>query len=86
MLQVIPKWEVTVHLGANKAVLQFWIFDHALGNVLRQVASMQFTKSGLEQPSAISIGLVRQQNIQDGVTIATNVAQGGLRVDPILKA
>ena len=54
MIQTIPLWKVTVTLPSREVVL--WIHDMHISNVLRQVAAIQFTENGLEQPTKIVIG------------------------------
>ena len=55
MMVVIPKWRVTVTFTGKPSQV-FWISDPHIGNVLRQVAMMDFSENGLEQPSQIVIG------------------------------
>ena len=57
MLQLIPKWKVTVVLPEGSERV-FWIHDHFIVNVLRKVADMQFTENGLSQPNSITVGAI----------------------------
>ena len=56
MLQVVPKWKVTVKFKGHDAVV--WINETHIENVLRQVASMQFTENGLERATAVIVTAV----------------------------
>jgi hypothetical protein len=53
MMQVVAKWKVIVKFSGHDTVI--WISDNHIENVLRQLAAMQFTESGLERPTAIHI-------------------------------
>jgi hypothetical protein len=53
MMQLIPKWKVTVLLAGVSHV--FWVSDRCASNVLRKVADMDFSDSGLEQPALVKI-------------------------------
>lgn len=57
MMQVIPKWKVTVTFGAGTGSREFvlWVSDGHIANVLRTVANLQFTATGLEQPTGIYV-------------------------------
>lgn len=56
MIRVIPKWRVTVKLYSHdKEDVVFWISDDHMANVLRTVASMDFTMNALEHPKSIVI-------------------------------
>lgn len=54
MMQVVPKWKVTVTFSDRNLV--FWVSDSSISNVMRKIADMQFTENGLEQPVQITIG------------------------------
>lgn len=54
MMQVVPKWKVTVLFTDRSVVL--WIHDPFIGNVLRKLADLQFTENGLDQPIEIIVG------------------------------
>jgi len=53
MMKVVKKWKV--QLDFEGRVVEFWVHDDHFGNVLRQVASIQFTENGLEQPKRVVI-------------------------------
>ena len=67
MLQVIPKWRVTVTLGGHEQA--FWISDNHISNVLRHVASMDFSENGLLQPKRIVIEPVAERQVQSGTFV-----------------
>lgn len=56
MLQIINKWKVTVSM-ANGDMHTFWVNDNFLPNVLRKVADLQFSATGLQEPTSISISI-----------------------------
>jgi hypothetical protein len=56
MLQVVPKWKVTVKFPDRE--VEVWMYEQHLSNVLRTVASMQFSENGLEHPIAMGFQLV----------------------------
>jgi hypothetical protein len=69
MMQLIPRWQITVtHSDQDLRPIQFWINETHLGNVLRQVATMQFTESGLVQPTKITIEEVNHANTSTSIT------------------
>lgn len=53
MMKLITKWRVVVIFDSREVVL--WIHDISHCNVLRSVASLQFSENGLEQPKRIVI-------------------------------
>lgn len=53
MMQVVPKWQVTVTKSDGSLTL-FWMHDNFLANVVRKVADMQF-ENGIAQPKRIVI-------------------------------
>lgn len=54
MIQIQKKWKVTVTVGSG--VITFWVSDNFLSNVMRTVANIEFSSSGLnEQPKSIAI-------------------------------
>ena len=55
MQQGIDKWKVRVILRDDVPDLVFWVYDNHLANVLRAVATMQFSENGLEQPQSICV-------------------------------
>jgi len=57
MLQVVPKWKITVQF-VDRAVVVF-ISEHHVENVLRQVAAIQWSESALDTPREIHIELQR---------------------------
>lgn len=81
MMQVVPKWKVSVFFVGTAADVAFWVFANSIGDVLRQVASMSFTENGLEQPTSIQITQSQPVSSQQGIT--TSVAQGGVRVGSV---
>lgn len=56
MMQVLPKWKVTVTFPGHDVVL--WIHDNFISNVLRTVSTLQFNDTGLEQPTHVAISQV----------------------------
>lgn len=56
MLQVVPKWRVQVTFGPSREPVTIWVSDMHLANVLRTVASIDFT-NGPEQPTAVRVEL-----------------------------
>lgn len=56
MMQVIPKWKVTVTFQTGSAVVVF-VSERHVGNVLRTVSSMDFSDNALEQPMRICVEL-----------------------------
>lgn len=53
MMQVVKKWKVKIVFDSR--VVEFWVHDNFLSNVLRKIVDMQFTESGLEQPTKVVI-------------------------------
>ncbi len=63
MMQVVSKWKIIVNIPWTPGTSPdrefcFWIYDNHAANVLRKIADLQFTETGLEQISAIQILLV----------------------------
>ena len=58
MMQVSPKWKVTATFDSGLPPHQIWLYDNFISNILRKVADIQFTGSGLIQPVSITIELV----------------------------
>jgi hypothetical protein len=54
MTEMTWKWRVAVTFKGNTQV--FWISDSRLSNVMRLVASMDFS-DGPEQPTKVTIGV-----------------------------
>lgn len=59
MMKLIPRWRVTIRFdnGAREPTV-FFISDEHASNVLRHVASMQFSENGLERETRIVVELV----------------------------
>lgn len=57
MMQVLPKWKVTVTFATGREAV-VWIHDNFMANVLRSVATLEFSDNGLEQPTYIGISRV----------------------------
>lgn len=53
MMQVIPKWRVVVWVNGKEQ--KIWVNETHLSNVLRKIADMHFTETGLPQPSRITV-------------------------------
>lgn len=53
MMQIIKRWKVQI-VFANR-VVEFWVHDNFLSNVLRKITDMQFSDNGLEQPTKVVI-------------------------------
>ena len=53
MLQVIPKWKVTVTVAGVAQVL--WVYANSVSDVMRKLADIQFTENGLTQPTSVHI-------------------------------
>jgi len=64
MIQVVRKWKVTVTFRVlNAGDVQtrdvvVWMHDNFSSNVLRTLAGLQFTESGLDEPIAITVQAV----------------------------
>lgn len=58
MIQVMPKWKVTVGFDIRPAMV-FFVSDAHIENVLRMVSSMQFAESGLAFESAVRVYVER---------------------------
>lgn len=56
MLETVTRWRVLVRQANGEMV--FLVHDRFLANVLRQLAVMQFSDNGLEQPQEIVISAV----------------------------
>ncbi len=56
MLATITKWKVDVTFIDRNVAL--WVHNNHLANVLRQLADLQFTERGLDQPTSITIQIV----------------------------
>lgn len=53
MLQVIPKWKVTIKFSDR--VVEFWMYDNHASNVASRAAAIQFTENGLDEPVEIIV-------------------------------
>lgn len=58
MIKTVQKWRVTLTYEARDGIT-VWISDNFASNVMRQIAAMEFTESGLEQPTVIRIEAVK---------------------------
>jgi hypothetical protein len=58
MMHVVARWKVTVSIEARDPIV-LWISEDMPSNVLRQVAAIQFSDSGLERVTGIRIELVK---------------------------
>lgn len=54
MLQVLPKWRITVNFPESVISQTFYISDHFVSNVTRKVAEISFEK----EPRSVLIELV----------------------------
>lgn len=54
MMNVVLKWKVIVNLPARDPIT-FCVSDNHVSNVLRMVASMDFSAAGMSQPAQITI-------------------------------
>lgn len=54
MMQVVPKWKVTVKFLDREVVV--FVHETHIENVLRVVAGLTFSTNPLESPSAIIVG------------------------------
>ena len=66
MLSVVEKWRVVVNFS-NRAPVELWISDNHVANVLRQIASMDFSDDWRVQPASITVSLVPREDNQAGV-------------------
>lgn len=67
MMQVSRKWKVVVKFADREVVL--WIADNFPSNVLRTVANLEFSETGLHQPISINVTLwERTDNAVAGLT------------------
>lgn len=57
MFHVLSKWRVTVSFKGLREPATFWVSDNHLGNVLRKVADLSFSATGLEEPQEIRIAV-----------------------------
>ncbi len=55
MMQTVPKWKVTVEFSNYEKNVTFWVYDNHSSNVLRHIASMDFSGDGLTQPTQIVV-------------------------------
>ena len=57
MIAIVPKWKVTVAFtrAAPSRFVTIWISDHHISDVLRMVASIDFTEDTVLGPSKITI-------------------------------
>lgn len=53
MMQIVPRWKVTIRFPDREVVI--YVNDNFIANVLRTVASLDFTGT-MEQPTSITIG------------------------------
>ncbi len=53
MMQTVPKWKIQILFASREVVV--WISDSHIENVLRQVASMQFTEDGTERAQSVIV-------------------------------
>lgn len=70
MLMVLPRWKASVYFEDGESVT-VWMDDNFLSSVLRKVADLQFSESGLRQPTWVRIDIVRASNSTTG-TVSFN--------------
>jgi hypothetical protein len=71
MMQVVPKWKVTVSI-TNGSPLAFYVSEAHLANVLRTVSTIEF----VGEVTAISIALLRQMGAQVGGSLGGTTITG----------
>lgn len=61
MMQILPKWKVTI-IGDHHTAISpvMWVHAFTANDVMRQIANIQFTESGSEQPASVHIQRVRE--------------------------
>ena len=53
MIQTVDRWRIDVRCEGQTQI--FWINENSISNVLRWLASMQFSSNGLVHPESIAI-------------------------------
>lgn len=72
MMHVLPRWKVTVTFADRSVV--FWIHDNFLSNVLRKVADLQFSETGLD--SELGIGICQSPRTNEATVVSTGQVDG----------
>lgn len=68
MMQLVPRWKVSVIFANHEDNVTVWIADTHLSNVLRTVAGMSFHADTLKEPIEIRIGPSDVISTQTGST------------------
>ncbi len=56
MIRIIPRWRIGVTLHGGRQI-EFWMSDDHVENVLKHVATMQFSKDVYERAIQVIVGL-----------------------------
>ena len=57
MMQVLPKWNVTIHRGVGTAPIVFYVSDNFLSNVLRKLGDRSFEPEPHELVVTLATGV-----------------------------